>query len=300
MAMKHVTKILLKALSFQNVRVKASRQLADLKKIDFCKRLYQKQDYTVERNGYLIPVRVFYPEEKKKHPSVFLFFHGGGWSTDSIDTYQRICAMLANASEHIVISVDYRLAPEYKFPCGLLDCYEVARKLYQVVDETKTTLIGDSAGGNLAAAISLLARDRKEFDVRQQILIYPSLSGDYSNPTQYHSMEENGSDYVLTIGKLQDYIDLYSKNDDDKTNPYFAPMQATRLQNQPKTLIITAEYDPLRDEGEAYGERLKAAGNEVMIHRVKDAIHGYFALGIKHYHVQESFDIINTFLKGIR
>lgn len=300
MAMKHVTKQILKACSFQTVKVNASRQLADLKKIDFYKRFYRKQDYTVERDGYKIPVRVFYPEQMEKLPDILLFFHGGGWSTDNIDTYQRICAMLANASQQVVVSVDYRLAPECKFPCGLLDCYQVARKLYQQVKEEKITLIGDSAGGNLAAAISLLARDRKDFHVKRQILIYPSLSGDYSDPSKYASMLENGSDYILTMGKLQDYIALYSKQDSDKSNPYFAPMQARKLEHQPDTLIITAEFDPLRDEGEAYGRRLLACGNVVNMYRIKDAIHGFFALGIKHYHVQESFDIINTFLKSRR
>ena len=107
---------------------------------------------------------------------------------------------------------------------------------------------------------------------------------------------ENGTDYLLTAGKMQDYIDLYARNKEDKKNPYFAPYIAEDLANQPDTLILTCEFDPLRDEGEAYGKRLKEAGNYVEIHRIKDALHGYFALGIKQLHVQESFTYINEFL----
>ena len=114
----------------------------------------------------------------------------------------------------------------------------------------------------------------------------------------FDSVKENGSDYLLTAGKMQDYIDLYARNEEDKMNPYFAPYIAEDVSNQPDTLILTCEFDPLRDEGEAYGERLKEAGNHVEIHRIKDALHGYFALGIRSLHVQESFEYINHFLEG--
>ena len=131
----------------------------------------------------------------------------------------------------------------------------------------------------------------------RQILIYPATYNDYTENSPFVSVKENGSDYLLTAGKMQDYIDLYARNEEDKKNPYFAPYIAEDLTNQPDTLILTCEFDPLRDEGEAYGERLKEAGNHVEIHRIKDALHGYFALGIKQLHVQESFTYINEFLK---
>ena len=297
MAMKHFTRKILKAMSFQNVKVTASRKIADLKKIDFCKRFYRKQDYLVYRDGTPIAVRVFYPEQSEKHPGIFLFFHGGGWTTDSIDTYQRICARLSNATNQVVVSVDYRLAPEYKFPTGLLDCYQVTKRVYQHVNEDKITLIGDSAGGNIAAAISLMAKEKQEFTVQKQVLIYPAVSGNYTDPSLFPSMEENGFDYVLTMGKLQDYATFYASSEEDKQNPYFAPLVAKDVSKQPATLLITAEFDPLRDEAEAYGTRLKDAGNTVEMHRIKDAIHGFFALGIKHYHVQECFDLINAFIQ---
>ena len=159
------------------------------------------------------------------------------------------------------------------------------------------TLIGDSAGGNLCAALSLMARDCGEFMPKRQILIYAVSYNDYKDISPFPSVRVIGSDYLLRAGKMQDYIDLYARNEEDKKNPYFAPYIAEDLANQPDTLILTCEFDPLRDEGEAYGKRLKEAGNYVEIHRIKDALHGYFALGIKQLHVQESFTYINEFLK---
>ncbi len=155
------------------------------------------------------------------------------------------------------------------------------------------------AGMEEAAKLVDLAMDRKIVQKEQgdQILIYPATYNDYTENSPFPSVKENGADYLLTAGKMQDYIDLYARNEEDKKNPYFAPYIAEDLANQPDTLILTCEFDPLRDEGEAYGKRLKAAGNHVEIHRIKDALHGYFALGIKQLHVQESFNYINEFLK---
>lgn len=308
MAINHTTRMILKALSFGGIEVDASRHLADLKQLDPLKIFYKTIDYKTYNEGIEVPTRIFFPNEKAYESAgpnqhkVMLFIHGGGWVTESIDNYERICARLANATEHVVVSVDYRLAPEYKFPAGLEDCYAVAKTLYTNrfilnVDPDDITLIGDSAGGNLAAALSLMARDRGEFLPKRQILIYPAVNSDYSESSPFASVKENGTDYLLTAGKMRDYIELYASSEADKQNPYLAPILAEDLSNQPDTLIITAEFDPLRDEGEAYGNRLRTAGNSVEMHRIQDALHGYFALGIKSFYVQESFDYINQFLK---
>ena len=121
-------------------------------------------------------------------------------------------------------------------------------------------------------------------------------NNDYSDTSRFQSVKDCGSDYLLTAGKMRDYIDFYAAREEDKKNKYFAPLMETDYRNQPDTLILTAEFDPLRDEGEEYGKRLKEAGNYVEVHRIKDALHGYFALGIRYFHVQESFELINQFL----
>lgn len=302
MAINKAMRKVLKALSFDGIEVEASRHLANLKALDPMRIFHKTIDYKIYNSSYEVPVRIYLPsEEMEKTYPVLLFFHGGGWVTESIDNYERICARMASATNHIVVSVEYRLAPEYPFPTGLEDCYAAAKAVYTNqfllnVEPEDITIIGDSAGGNLAAAVSLLAKERGEFMPRQQILIYPAVNNDYTETSQFASVRENGTDFLLTAGKMQDYIDLYAREEADKQSPYFAPILQEDLSGQPRTLIITAEFDPLRDEGEAYGKALLEAGNEVEVHRIKDALHGFFALGIKYFHVQESFEIMNHFL----
>lgn len=312
MAINKAMRNILKALSFGGIEVEASRILANLKSLDPLKVFHKTIDYQVYNGDHEVPLRIYLPDENVLREEgmggntapVLLFFHGGGWVTESVDNYDRICARMAKDTAQIVVSVEYRLAPENKFPDGLEDCYAAAKAIYMNesilnVSPDRITLIGDSAGGNLTAALSLLARDRGEFMPRRQILIYPAVNNDYSENSPYQSVQENGSDYLLTAGKLRDYMSLYMRTKEDLNNPYFAPITAKDLTRQPRTMILTAEFDPLRDEGEAYGEKLLEAGNEVEVHRIKDALHGYFALGIKYYHVQESFEYICRFLEGV-
>ena len=301
---------ILHALSYGNIEVESSRRLVDIKKLDAMKIFLKKMDIHVYNKDYEIPMRIYFPTEaamingiQKGHTfPILLFFHGGGWVTESVDTYNRVCARMAQSTGHIVISVEYRLAPEYRFPTGLIDCYTAARELYtkQLIlntDPHRITIMGDSAGGNLAAAVALMARDKGEFQVHRQILIYPALYNTYTAASPYPSVQENGTDYLLTAVKMQDYLSLYESCPEDRINPYFAPLLARNLTNMPETLILTAEFDPLRDEGEDYGKKLAEAGNYVEVHRIKDALHGFFALGLRFFHVQESFSYMNEFLK---
>lgn len=301
---------ILHALSYGNIEVEASRRLADIKKLDAMRIFFKTLDTKVYNGNHEVPIRLYFPSEEamsgepvegEKYP-VLLFFHGGGWVTESVENYDRVCSRMAQSTGHIVMSVEYRLAPEYRFPVPLEDCYAAAKALYTgrlilPANPDRITIIGDSAGGNLAAAVCLLARERGEFMPRKQILIYPALNNCYTEESPYKSVQENGEGYLLTAVKMEDYLKLYESSPKDRQNPYFAPILEEDLSHMPDTLILTAEFDPLRDEGEAYGKRLKDAGNYVEVHRIPEALHGYFALGIRFLHVQESFEIMNKFLK---
>ena len=211
---------------------------------------------------------------------------------------------MAKLTGHVVVSVDYRLAPEHPFPAGLEDCYAVARDIFldaQLlgVPAESITLIGDSAGGNLAAALSLLARDRGEFLPRRQILLYPATYNDHTARSPFPSVRENGEGYILTAKRIGEYMELYASCGADRKSPYFAPLLAEDLSGQPDTLIITAQYDPLRDEGEAYGKKLLAEGNRVKIHRIGEALHGFITLPPTLRVVKEAYGVINEFLSEV-
>ena len=274
---------------FQNFTARLRR-----KPSDFC-----IWDQKVMCGEYNVPVRLFSPRGKDPD-SVLLFFHGGGWVTGGIDNYTMVCADLAKATGSIVASVDYRLAPEHRFPAAPEDCYAVAKEFFTGhmlgICPENITLIGDSAGGNLAAAVSLMARDRGEFLPKRQILLYPSTYNDHSEASPFWSIKENGTDYLLTSKRIERMIGLYCSSDNDLQNPYFAPLVAKDLSGQPRTLIITAEYCPLRDEGEAYGQKLRDAGNHVKIYQMKDALHAFLMLPPRFVHVKRAYALINEFL----
>lgn len=307
--MNKITKSLLKALSYKSseLDIETARKITDLKRLDPIRILARKSDREIYNEGYKIPIRLYFSSKKMEEEGedhrgkVLLFLHGGGWVNESIETYERICMQMALSTGQMVIAVEYRRAPEYKFPIPLLDCYSAAKALFQgeilrYVEPGDITIIGDSAGGNLTAALSLLARDKGEFKPEKQILIYPALWNDYTGSSPFPSVKENGTDYLLTAEKMETYLTLYQQRSEDRYDPLFAPLLCDALEDMPKTLILTAEFDPLRDEGEEFAERLKRAGNEVQVKRISGAIHGYFALGIKHIYVKESLDSICDFL----
>lgn len=260
---------------------------------------YKMWDQPVVYDGCSIPIRMFVPEADGYHPLI-IFFHGGGWVTGSIENYTEVCLNLAKATGCMVASVDYRLAPEYKFPTAVEDCYAVTRAFFTNnlpgIDTDKITLMGASAGGNLAAAVSLMARDRGEFLPKKQVLIYPATYCDHSDASPFLSVRENGEGYLLTSSTIQTYLNLYKSSDADLRNPYFAPLMAEDFSNQPDTLVITAEFCPLRDEGEEYGKKLRRAGNYVEIVRLKGALHSFFMLPPNFEHVQQAYKAINNFL----
>lgn len=257
-------------------------------------------DRRVITAGHDVPIHLFYPETRGPH-GVLLFFHGGGWVTGDTGSYAPVCRAMSHITDRTVVSVDYRLAPENPFPAGLSDCYTVAEELYTHpsrwgVRGRDIVLIGDSAGANLCAAVSLLARDRGDFLPTAQILIYPAVYNDYSEASPYPSVRENGDGYILTAQRLRDYMDYYA-SPENRQSPYVAPLLAGDLSRQPPTLVFTAELDPLRDEGEAYAAALRGAGNHVQLYRVPGALHGYFSLSPKVPIVRMTYGKINRFLR---
>ncbi len=223
-----------------------------------------------------IPVRIYTPQGNGPFPAL-VFFHGGGWVICNLDTHDGICRSLANGAGCVVVSVDYRLAPEHKFPAAPEDCYAATQWVAQNaaelnVDASHIAIGGDSAGGNLTAVVAQMARDRGGPHLVFQLLIYPAT--DFRMNTV--SIEENATGYFLTKDDMIWFTNHYLNSEEDKMNPLASPLLASDLSGLPPALIITAQYDPLRDEGELYGQKLREAGVPVTISRYEGVIHGFF------------------------
>ncbi len=308
--MRALSKRLLKMISSRDLKVwenyKIERNLEELIHPPLPRLGMDVISRTIPAADREIPVRLFVPRsspfrEEPLSSELLLFFHGGGWVSGSVKSYDSVCAYMARQTQRRVVSVEYRLAPEHPFPAGPEDCYFALQYIAAHAAEwdttaDKITLVGDSAGGNIVAGISQMARDRKGQPPAGQILIYPAVDCDHSAQSPYPSVQENGDSYILTSKRIEDYLSLYRNHPEDDNNPYFAPIRAANLRQQPDTLIITAEFDPLRDEAEYYGKRLQAAGNEVVTHRVMDALHGFLSSGIFYSQTQETYQYIHAFL----
>ena len=258
---------------------------------------------TARDDGRQIPVRVYPPRIISPKRRLILFFHGGGWAVENIDRYHKVCSQLAVITGSYVISVEYRLAPENKFPAGLADCDEAARQVFagaarRGISSRNVVLTGDSAGGNLAACVSLAAARRKEFRVRRQMLLYPATACEYGEDSPYKSVHEKGKGYILTAERMRGYLELYLDDPALKDDPFVAPIKAKSFNGYPATLIITAENDPLRDEGEAFGKRLYSAGRDVMAFRIKGAYHGFFGTDLqRHPDARKAVSMMMYFLR---
>jgi len=225
-----------------------------------------------------IPVRVYRPEGKAPFPLI-VFFHGGGFVFCGLNTHDGLCRTLCRRVGAVVVSADYRLAPEAPFPAAPEDCYaatcwaaEHAAELE--ADAARMAVAGDSAGGNLAAVVSLMARDRGGPALCHQALLYPVTNYDFDTD----SYRENAEGYFLTREGMRWCWNHYLQKDEDKENPLASPLRAADLAKLPAASVITAEYDPLRDEGEAYARRLEEAGVSTWLKRYKGTIHGFLSL----------------------
>ncbi len=226
-----------------------------------------------------LPVRTYTPAGKGPLP-VLVYFHGGGWVLGDLETHDSTCRTLANAAGCIVMAVDYRLAPEHKFPAAPEDCYAATKWVVLNAasfggDPTRIAVGGDSAGGNLTAAVALMAADRGAPTLVYQLLIYPVTNYAFDTP----SYRENADGYLLTREAMQWFWGHHLANENDGQNAYASPLRARDCRRVPPALVITAEFDPLRDEGEAYAARLREAGVPVEVKRYNGMIHGFFSLG---------------------
>ena len=226
-----------------------------------------------------IPVRIYTPEGSAPFPGV-VYFHGGGFVYCGLDTHDGTCRSLANAAGCVVVSVDYRLAPENKFPAAPEDCFAATRWVSEHgaeigVDPTRIAVAGDSAGGNLASVVTLMARERRGPALAFQLLVYPVAN--YAFDTD--SYRENAEGYLLTEKMMRAFWKHYLSDEAEAESPYASPLRAESLQGLPPAFVITAEFDPLRDEGEAYAKRLAEAGVAATAHRYSGMIHGFFSMG---------------------
>lgn len=226
-------------------------------------------------DGQELKIRIYWPEGTGPFGAC-LYFHGGGWVLNNIDTHDDLVQRLAETSGCVFVAVDYRLAPEHKYPAALEDSYAalnwVAANAKDLnIDSSRIAVSGDSAGGNLAAALCLMTRDRGGPAIAFQVLIYPITDCDFERA----SYQENADGYFLTKSQMVWFWNHYVSSPSQMCEPYASPLRAESLQGVPAALILTAEFDPLRDEGEEYAVALRNAGVPVEMIRYDGMIHAF-------------------------
>lgn len=255
-------------------------------------------DLSVTDEG--IPIRVYVPEGEGPYPTL-VYLHGGGWVIGNIEQYDETCRAITNAAECMVVSVGYRLAPEFEFPIPLQDCYAAAEWVFDTaetmqVDTDNVAIGGDSAGGNLAAAVTQMARDRDGPFFARQVLVYPVTDYGFDTP----SYEENAEGYLLTKGDMKWFWDQYLPTDIDGQNPYASPLKTGDLGDLPPATVVTCGFDPLRDEGAAYADGLANAGVDVNHIHYEDAIHGIVQLLVEPADLTRARDLIGDVGEDLR
>jgi acetyl esterase len=247
-----------------------------------------------------IDVRIYTPEGEGPFP-IFVYYHGGGWVIGDLDTADASLRQVANRTGFVVVSVDYRLSPENKFPVPLHDAYDALLWVKNHADEfrgdlQKVIVSGDSAGGNLATAVTMLDQEKGHNLIDAQVLVYPVTDLSYSTSSYEQFQEGYGLDKELMIWFGNHYI----RDAKDSKNPYVAPLLAKDVSSLPPALIVTAGHDVLRDEGEAYAEKLKEAGVRTKLIREEGMIHGYFTnMAAFPTEIKRTVDAIDHFLKSV-
>jgi acetyl esterase len=238
------------------------------------------EDRKIPSSAGDIPIRIYTPPGIPPF-GVLVYFHGGGWVLGDIAMTDQPCRLLANASGCMVVSVEYRLAPEHKFPAAPEDCYAATRWVCDNapslnIDPVRIAVGGTSAGATLAAAVALMARDRGGPHLAYQLLVYPATSSELTSASHAEFAKDNY--YVLSRADMEWFWGHYLAGDGDRTNPYACPAYAKTLTGLPPAFVITAEYDPLRDEGEAYAARLSDENVSTILKRYDGVTHGFFGM----------------------
>ena len=233
-------------------------------------------DRDIPGPGGRLPIRIYRPHPGKL--PLLVYFFGGGWTLGTIDTADAVCRSLANRIGALVVAVGYRLAPEHKFPAAVHDCHAATRWLVEHAveigaDPARVAVGGDSAGGNLAAVVAQLARDSGPA-LAAQLLVYPNTEYGADTP----SVRESTDPMLFNRTSVEWYWSHYLSTPEDGLSPLASPMRAEDLSGLPPALVITAEYDPLRDQAEAYGRRLRRAGVAVSMRRYPGMVHGFFCM----------------------
>ena len=238
--------------------------------------IHQVEDRVVPGTQGDIPVRIYTPEGEGPF-GVLVYFHGGGWVIGDLDTCDAVCREIATLANLVVVSVDYRMAPEAPYPAAVIDAYDATVWVHQSASELNTNgkigVAGESAGGNLAAVVAQKARDEGGAEVAFQCLLYPVVDTDMSRA----SYAENGEGYILETNAMTWFWDTYCPDVSRRAEPAASPLLAPDLANLPPALVVTAEFDPLRDEGMAYAEALSAAGNQAKGVCYDGMVHDFFA-----------------------
>ena len=237
------------------------------------------QDRTIEGPGGALRLRVYSPKGTGPHP-VLVFYHGGGWVIGDLDTHDRECRVLCNDTPCVVVAVDYRLAPEHPYPAAVEDAWAalrwVARNASELGGDSERIAVGgDSAGGNLAAVMALRARDQGGPALSAQLLVYPSVAGELLS---YPSHQENATAPFLPLDTMRYFRAHYLGEIEVTTDPEIAPIHAASHAGLAPALIVTAEFDPLRDEGRAYAAKLEEAGVPVSLIEYPGMPHMFFQL----------------------
>ena len=286
----------MQSMSAQEVRDMMAQAPAPELDIEFAK----VEERTIPVDQDEIKIRIYTPEGEGPFP-IIVYYHGGGWVLGDLETADGSCHILANKTGHVVVSVDYRLAPEYKFPVPFNDAYDALKWVAENADSingdaSKISVSGDSAGGNLAAAVSLRARDENGPKIHAQLLVYPVTDVSYDTD----SYEQFKDGFGLDKDLMKWFGDYYINSEEDAKNPYVAPLVADDLSNLPPAIVITAEFDVLRDEGIAYAERLKEAGVKVEQYTEEGLVHAFFTtVPVFKDRIFGTVEKIDTFLKSL-